>query len=215
MQYLHTLCMTWDLEQGDRQKNKDRREKRNTSSERSDSYGSEVSAFCASSIVYCELLLTFFRDYMLQTSHTPLRSASFHTFIPPREKSGFCWYMVYPELWSPSCRSRWLIRIRTPVCHTSDQSSMAEHIVRSIFTAYPRSRGPNYWPNPTFVVIDYVVGKPPAEKYKGTVFLVHGFQDLWYGWRHQIPMILNHGLRVVAIDCMGYGGTVRLHGVFE
>lgn len=58
------------------------------------------------------------------------------------------------------------------------------------------------------------MGKPPAEKYKGTVFLVHGFQDLWYGWRHQIPLILNLGLRVVAIDCMGYGGTVRSHGVF-
>ncbi|KAG6986546.1 bifunctional epoxide hydrolase 2 [Physcia stellaris] len=52
----------------------------------------------------------------------------------------------------------------------------------------------------------YVLGIPDGEP-RGTVFLVHGFQDLWYGWRHQIPALLILGLRVVAIDCLGYGGT--------
>lgn len=52
----------------------------------------------------------------------------------------------------------------------------------------------------------YVLGEP-GKGPRGTVFLVHGFQDLWYGWRHQIPALLSLGLRIVAIDCMGYGGT--------
>ena len=59
-------------------------------------------------------------------------------------------------------------------------------------------------------IVDYVLGIPKGEP-RGTVFLVHGFQDLWYGWRHQIPALLMLGLRVVAIDCLGYGGTVCLH----
>lgn len=29
------------------------------------------------------------------------------------------------------------------------------------------------------------------------------------GWRYQIPFLLDQGLRVVAPDMMGYGGTVR------
>ena len=29
------------------------------------------------------------------------------------------------------------------------------------------------------------------------------------GWRYQIPMLVNMGLRVVAPDCLGYGRTVQ------
>ena len=29
------------------------------------------------------------------------------------------------------------------------------------------------------------------------------------GWRYQIPMLVDMGLRVVAPDCLGYGRTVR------
>lgn len=28
------------------------------------------------------------------------------------------------------------------------------------------------------------------------------------GWRYQIPMLVDMGLRVVAPDCLGYGRTV-------
>lgn len=28
------------------------------------------------------------------------------------------------------------------------------------------------------------------------------------GWRYQIPMLLEMGLRVIAPDCLGYGRTV-------
>lgn len=37
------------------------------------------------------------------------------------------------------------------------------------------------------------------------VILVHGFPELWYSWRYQIPVIAEQGYRVVAIDQRGYG----------
>lgn len=30
------------------------------------------------------------------------------------------------------------------------------------------------------------------------------------GWRYQIPMLLEMGLRVIAPDCLGYGRTVSI-----
>ncbi|KDQ08874.1 hypothetical protein BOTBODRAFT_37572 [Botryobasidium botryosum FD-172 SS1] len=40
-----------------------------------------------------------------------------------------------------------------------------------------------------------------------TLFLVHGFPDLWYGWRYQIGPWARKGWRIVAPDMLGYGGT--------
>ncbi|PLB37021.1 alpha/beta fold hydrolase [Aspergillus candidus] len=53
----------------------------------------------------------------------------------------------------------------------------------------------------------YLYAEPPSGQYKATVFLIHGFPDLSIGWRYQIPMLLDKGLRVVAPDCLGYGQT--------
>jgi len=39
------------------------------------------------------------------------------------------------------------------------------------------------------------------------VVLCHGFPELWYSWRHQIPAIADAGYRVVAPDMRGYGRT--------
>ncbi|KAF9978721.1 hypothetical protein BGZ73_000731 [Actinomortierella ambigua] len=39
------------------------------------------------------------------------------------------------------------------------------------------------------------------------LFLVHGFPDFWYGWRHQIRYFAQKGYRVIAIDKLGYGET--------
>lgn len=41
------------------------------------------------------------------------------------------------------------------------------------------------------------------------VILVHGFPELWYSWRFQIPAIANAGYRVVAIDQRGYGSSSK------
>lgn len=37
------------------------------------------------------------------------------------------------------------------------------------------------------------------------VLLLHGFPELWYSWRHQLPALAAAGYRAVAIDQRGYG----------
>ena len=41
------------------------------------------------------------------------------------------------------------------------------------------------------------------------VALLHGFPELAWSWRHQIPALAAGGLPVVAPDMRGYGGTDR------
>ncbi len=41
------------------------------------------------------------------------------------------------------------------------------------------------------------------------VVLCHGFPELWYSWRHQLPALAAAGYRVVAPDQRGYGRTER------
>lgn len=42
--------------------------------------------------------------------------------------------------------------------------------------------------------------------------LLHGFPELHYSWRHQIPMLARKGYRVWAPNLRGYGGTDRPEG---
>ncbi|KAJ5098041.1 hypothetical protein N7532_005042 [Penicillium argentinense] len=53
----------------------------------------------------------------------------------------------------------------------------------------------------------YLLSQPQSGKYRDTIFLIHGFPDISMGWRYQIPMLVNLGMRVVAPDCLGYGRT--------
>ncbi|KAJ6024185.1 hypothetical protein N7540_004982 [Penicillium herquei] len=53
----------------------------------------------------------------------------------------------------------------------------------------------------------YLLSQPKSGRYRATIFLIHGFPDLSMGWRYQIPMLVDMGLRVVAPDCLGYGRT--------
>jgi pimeloyl-ACP methyl ester carboxylesterase len=39
------------------------------------------------------------------------------------------------------------------------------------------------------------------------VVLCHGFPELWYSWRHQIPALAGAGYHVIAVDMRGYGDT--------
>jgi pimeloyl-ACP methyl ester carboxylesterase len=41
------------------------------------------------------------------------------------------------------------------------------------------------------------------------VLLCHGFPELWYSWRHQLPALAAAGYHVVAPDLRGYGQTER------
>src|SRR5205823_6501500 len=45
-----------------------------------------------------------------------------------------------------------------------------------------------------------------AEQGEGRpVILCHGFPELWYSWRHQLPALADAGYRAVAPDMRGYG----------
>lgn len=39
------------------------------------------------------------------------------------------------------------------------------------------------------------------------VLMIHGFPELWYSYRHQIPALADAGYHAVAMDVRGYGGT--------
>jgi len=53
----------------------------------------------------------------------------------------------------------------------------------------------------TFRVLDQ--GSGPA------ILLVHGWPDSAYVWRHQIPILVNAGFRVIAPDLRGFGASDR------
>ncbi|KAK1768537.1 putative epoxide hydrolase, partial [Phialemonium atrogriseum] len=54
----------------------------------------------------------------------------------------------------------------------------------------------------------YLLGNPAgATPPAATVVLLHGWPDLSFGWRYQIPHLLSLGLRVAAPDLLGYGRT--------
>jgi pimeloyl-ACP methyl ester carboxylesterase len=52
------------------------------------------------------------------------------------------------------------------------------------------------------------------------VILLHGFPEFWYGWRHQIPALIDAGYRVIVPDQRGYNLSdkpkgVKAYGVHE
>ncbi|KAH6888661.1 Alpha/Beta hydrolase protein [Thelonectria olida] len=53
---------------------------------------------------------------------------------------------------------------------------------------------------------EYMVGKPEGEPV-ATMVLLHGFPDLGFGWRYQVPYFVSLGFQVVVPDMLGYGGT--------
>jgi pimeloyl-ACP methyl ester carboxylesterase len=55
-----------------------------------------------------------------------------------------------------------------------------------------------------------------AEQGEGPlVVLCHGWPELWYSWRHQLPALADAGYRAVAVDMRGYGDTDQPEGVEE
>jgi len=45
------------------------------------------------------------------------------------------------------------------------------------------------------------------------VLFLHGFPELWYSWRHQIPALAGAGFRAIAPDLRGYGDTDHPGGI--
>ncbi|KAM5351449.1 hypothetical protein ACJ41O_004172 [Fusarium nematophilum] len=52
----------------------------------------------------------------------------------------------------------------------------------------------------------YIIGQPEGTPV-ATMVLIHGFPDLGFGWRYQVPYFVSLGFRVVVPDMLGYGGT--------
>ncbi|KAF4467484.1 epoxide hydrolase [Fusarium albosuccineum] len=52
----------------------------------------------------------------------------------------------------------------------------------------------------------YALGTPPSPP-KDTILLVHGFPDLGFGWRYQVPFLMNQGYQVIVPDSLGFGKT--------
>ena len=52
----------------------------------------------------------------------------------------------------------------------------------------------------------YMLGEPD-EQPLDTILLMHGFPDLGFGWRYQIPHLMSLGYRVLVPDMVGYGRT--------
>ncbi|KAL7798474.1 Alpha/Beta hydrolase protein [Trichoderma ceciliae] len=52
----------------------------------------------------------------------------------------------------------------------------------------------------------YILGEPQGPKVD-TIVLVHGWPDMAFGWRHQIPYFMSLGFQVVAPNMVGYAGT--------
>lgn len=53
----------------------------------------------------------------------------------------------------------------------------------------------------------YLIAQPEGTP-KGHILLIHGFPDMAFGWRYQIPFFQSLGYVVVAPDLLGYGRTV-------
>ena len=45
------------------------------------------------------------------------------------------------------------------------------------------------------------------------VLMLHGFPELWYSWRHQLPALADAGYHAVAPDVRGYGESDRPHEI--
>jgi len=82
------------------------------------------------------------------------------------------------------------------------------------------SGGPSWSPDPASgITIDFVeAGELTFEVAKAgegdhLALMLHGFPELHYSWRHQIPLLAEMGYRVWAPNLRGYGGTSRPEGV--
>lgn len=86
-----------------------------------------------------------------------------------------------------------LSRSPTPGSLSSRQNRQDSSILRPTSLAPIRlHQWPSLWP-------------PPPTPSRGTVILVHGFSDLSFGWRYQIPPFYFPDLPCIAIDCLGDG----------
>jgi len=69
------------------------------------------------------------------------------------------------------------------------------------------------FPEPHFVDTNDIRMAVFEEGEGPAVIMVHGFPELAYSWRHQIPVLASAGFRAIAPDMRGYGQTDAPSGV--
>jgi len=99
--------------------------------------------------------------------------------------------------------------LTTPAFLTSTPPSMEGNTVCTNIKPLKRSEWTTYH-RLTTDCVDYILALPEGGDFRATIFLIHGFPDLGFAWRYQIPFLTKLGLRCVAPDMMGYGDTVSL-----
>ena len=65
-------------------------------------------------------------------------------------------------------------------------------------------------------IYSYLLAPPSnttTATHSGTIVLLHGFPDLSYGWRYQIPYLTSLGYQVIAPDMLGYGRSSAPHNL--
>ncbi|KAH9967037.1 Alpha/Beta hydrolase protein [Lactifluus volemus] len=67
----------------------------------------------------------------------------------------------------------------------------------------------------TYHFVDEKPANCPDSPSSRTILCIHGFPDIWYGWRYQIGPWVEAGYRVVVPDMLGYGGTDKPLAVEE
>ncbi|KAI1476454.1 alpha/beta-hydrolase [Daldinia eschscholtzii] len=56
------------------------------------------------------------------------------------------------------------------------------------------------------ITYHYILAKPQGKPIS-TVLLTHGWPDLYFGWRYQVPYLVSLGFQVIVPDMLGYGQT--------
>lgn len=71
------------------------------------------------------------------------------------------------------------------------------------------------FPKPTFVSVNGIRLAVHEQGAGPPVILLHGFPELSYSWRHQLPALASAGYRAIAPDLRGYGASDKPEGVGE
>lgn len=71
------------------------------------------------------------------------------------------------------------------------------------------------FPEPHFIATNGIRLAVYEEGVGPAVILVHGFPELAFSWRHQLPALANTGFRAIAPDMRGYGRSDAPSGVDE
>ena len=103
-------------------------------------------------------------------------------------------------------RRRWLARSGTSLVYCAAHAarrSTAHELPAARRLQLPPLRLPDGSTEPGIGLSVHEAGAGPA------VVLCHGFPELGYSWRHQIPALAAAGFRAIAPDQRGYGASDR------